>query len=472
MEEKDLPTRVIPPYLRRLGGLKVTKKVTFLHGADLHLGSRLKSVGEKSRDLQKWINEGVFIAFERMVSAAIECEVNFMVLCGDIYDQTERSAKSKRFFIKQMERLEEKSIPVYVIYGNHDHMDNKQEFFKYPDNVFIFSSDQAEVFEVTGDKGETIARILGQSYKNSSETRKMHKSYKPLDHDVVNIGLLHTGLQLNNKYVPCSAEELKDMDNIDYWALGHNHQPKIINEDYPVIAFSGIPQGRSMGEMGLGGCLLVTIEPQKTAEVKFIPTSSVIWLDLKVFVKENDSNQEDLISSMVKRGEKFLNEAENENLVMRDIGSGIKGDLGIKGYVVRWHISGRGEIHNSLKEDNEIRTVLVERMQEEFKSREPFFWTEDIRLDTISPLVNTEEISEEDVVMKTLQQIHEEFQRDPEIREEIMANKKLAKKWSPQENSEGIKDEVFLLNDDLYKSMVEKAFYLVAERILEGRGEK
>ena len=100
-----------------------------------------------------------------------------------------------------------------------------------------------------------IAAVSGFSYKNRAESRKLHLEYEYIP-GVWNIGLLHTQLELsNNNYVPASLTELMDMENINYWALGHIHKYSLLHKARNrAILFPGTPQGRNMNEEGVRGC--------------------------------------------------------------------------------------------------------------------------------------------------------------------------------------------------------------------------
>ena len=180
----------------------------FIHAADLHLGSFLNINGKPPEEIQALCKEAVYDGFERICNIAILYKVDFILICGDVYDSYLRSVRGNRFFINQCLRLSEINIGVYVIYGNHDATNEKQELFDMPQNVHILSSDNAEIFEVYKE-GEVIAKIVGKSYKHRSEREKIYENYL-LDNDVFNIAMLHTALEGDNKnYVPCTLEELK-----------------------------------------------------------------------------------------------------------------------------------------------------------------------------------------------------------------------------------------------------------------------
>lgn len=443
------------------------ERVKFLHAADLHLGSPLNFTGKLPPEIGEKVRDAGYTAFNRLVDAAIRHGVEFVLLCGDIYDQTERSARAKRFFIDQMEKLHAARIPVYLIYGNHDPLSGQYPYFRYPDNVHIFPAEAMEAVEVTGIDGRVKARILGQSYSRPSEKRKMHLSFSPPDHDAVNIGMLHTALNPAQLYVPCSAAELKSIRGIDYWALGHIHQRGIVHSSYPTIAFPGIIQGRHMGEQGLGGCFLVTAQRGKAAEVLFIPTSSIAWLTCEVPVKAGDNCEDDLVSSMTELEEQIL---ANEFMPDPGITPAPGESIALDGYMIRWVFTGRGEIHDLITGDGELGSLLTERMCQKFAGSDPFIWTEDVRFETSSPLVDLEKVSPEDVVLGALLQTHTEFQADPDARKEIIEI--IGSSWFEQKDGEDTRDKAFPLDDHTYNYLVKSALQLAADRIVKGREQR
>ena len=53
-------------------------------------------------------------------SLAIDEQVEFLIIAGDLYDGDWRDYKIGLFFARQMGRLNASNIPVYFLYGNHD----------------------------------------------------------------------------------------------------------------------------------------------------------------------------------------------------------------------------------------------------------------------------------------------------------------------------------------------------------------
>jgi len=445
------------------------KKIRFIHTADLHLGSPLKAVGELSEELQNFLKEASYTAFERIVDAAIAYNVNFMLISGDIYDREARSVAANRFFVNQMERLREKNIPVFITYGNHDPMDSSTEFFKVPENVKIFSSDTVTSHEIFDSRGILTARILGQSYRNPMESRKMHQDFNPPDDGAVNIGMLHTGLNPGiNAYVPCSLEELKNKSSIHYWALGHIHRPAILNSALPAISFPGIPQGRDMGEKGLKGCFLVISEPQASPQIHFIPTSPVIWLTREISIDSHRplENLNDLEELLVDDSRRIINSVPEAPCGCPAVG---RSDFSPQGYIVRWIITGRGKIHDEVISGNEdeIADHLEQALRQHMASVKPFLWTESIRFSTGTPISDFEALLKQDEIIRCLVHLQEKIEKDPELRRQAISA--MGSIWFEPNMEEDTKIDAFPVTEERLRHLLEQAKNLALESILRER---
>ena len=81
------------------------------------------------------------------------------------------------------------------------------------------------------------------------------------DFDDLAIGVLHANVgdrEGHGPYAPCSLEDLRAA-RMDYWALGHIHQPEVLDHS-PHTAYAGCPQGLDPTETGERGCWLVTLD--------------------------------------------------------------------------------------------------------------------------------------------------------------------------------------------------------------------
>ena len=98
------------------------KDISFIHCADLHLDSPFKGLSILPEGLFRRLKESTFLSFQRIVKEAMEREVDFVLISGDLYDGEDRSIKAQARMKKQMELLGEKGIQVFIIHGNHDHL--------------------------------------------------------------------------------------------------------------------------------------------------------------------------------------------------------------------------------------------------------------------------------------------------------------------------------------------------------------
>jgi DNA repair protein SbcD/Mre11 len=92
----------------------------FIHTGDIHLDSPLKGLSGQQGAAAERIRIATRVAFDNLVSQAIEEQVAFVIVAGDLYDGDWRDYQTGLFFVRQMGRLAQAGIPVFLLYGNHD----------------------------------------------------------------------------------------------------------------------------------------------------------------------------------------------------------------------------------------------------------------------------------------------------------------------------------------------------------------
>lgn len=447
--------------------------VRFIHASDIHLGSLLHYTGECRVDIAEIMKNATFEAFARICDAALEYAVDFLVLSGDIYDSDAQSVAAVHFFHQQCKRLGEKGIPIYVVRGNHDPLIGRSEVLEPPGNVYLFDSETVQTYEVRkDDSGELVARVLGQSYRGQADSRKMYSLYTPPDTGVWNVALIHTQLNpQNNNYVPCSLEDLCSKTGIHYWALGHIHECMILRRTYPAVAYSGIPQGRDSGEQGIGGCLLVELRSDSRPDLKFIPTSSIIWRRIEVRI-DGDSirtpkNLNDLADMLAEHAEAVL----DEPICFPDGVVGVKSSLSslIKGFVVQWVITGRGEIHDYLVEQSEEASeFLAQNLQRGFEHRKPFLCTDSVVIRTGKPVPALDVLKDKAIVWRDLQEVISMCLADTEMQRELLGE--LGQIWDVNVDHESVDPCRFQVTSEILDDIIAQAQQLIIERLMDRRG--
>lgn len=240
----------------------------FLHAADVHLDSPLRGLARYEGAPAGEIRAATRRAFDGLVTLAIEEEVAFVLLAGDLYDGDWKDYNTGLFFAAQMARLGEAGIRAFVVAGNHDAASQITKVLRPPPNVKVFSTRRPET-EVLEDLGGMSVAIHGQGFAHAAAADDLAAGYPPAVPHAWNVGLLHTSLDGrpgHASYAPTTADRLRAR-GYDYWALGHVHAREVVAEE-PWIVFPGNLQGRHARETGGKGATLVTVDDRGAARLE------------------------------------------------------------------------------------------------------------------------------------------------------------------------------------------------------------
>lgn len=441
------------------------RKVSFIHTADIHLGSILNVAGDElPADLENSIRGATLEGFRRVCQVALDFDVDFMLVAGDLYDREARSVRAQEFFVKQCRMLEEAGIDVFVIAGNHDPLQDKQDLFNLPANVRTFGGQKPEIHEFKKPGGYTSARIVGQSYQGRSETRKLHIQYGKPEPGAWNIALLHTQLEgAPSNYIPATLAELKERSDIHYWALGHIHKSEILHNRLPFIAYPGIPQGRHFGEQGRGGCLLMELAGEDLIPPVFIPTAPIIYKRVEVRIDQGRGSLPATIDALAQRLE-----TEGEKMLA---GAG-KGSYPLEGFIVEWIIRGRSEIYKQVEgseKEDEAKESILRNLRRKFEGRRPFLWTNAVALQLQSPL-DYDALLQGSRSRAELDLVIDQCLSEEEVKAELLD--KLGQIWRGHgdvESYEERDDLRFHPEEELVANLLAGAREMIVARLAEGR---
>lgn len=285
----------------------------FLHAADIHLDSPLLGLEAYDDAPVDEIRGASRRAFDNLINLAIDEEVAFLLLAGDLYDGDWKDYNTGLFFVDRMARLNRADIPVFIVAGNHDAASRITRSLRLPDNVTSFSTTHPESFLL--DK--IGVAIHGQGYKSRALTDDIASSYPQYIPHYFNIGLLHTGLtdrKGHEPYAPCSLDTLKSK-GYDYWALGHIHKREEVSRD-PLIVFPGNIQGRHIRETGAKGATMVTVEGGEITGIDHMPLDVLRWAHCHIDISSCETGE-----ALYERVQHVLEEeqdlAEERTLAMR-----------------------------------------------------------------------------------------------------------------------------------------------------------
>ncbi|MGD9646780.1 MAG: exonuclease SbcCD subunit D [Pirellulales bacterium] len=258
----------------------------FLHAADLHLDSPMLGLERYPGAPADRLRGATREALENLVQLALDEQVQFVVLAGDVYDGDWPDHNTGLYFVNQMNRLREGGVPVFLIAGNHDAANRMTRTLRLPEHVTVLSNRSPQSVEVE----RCGAVVHGQSFPRQEVWDNLAAGYPKAIRGAFNIGLLHTcatgGSASHERYAPCSLDDLRGRE-YDYWALGHIHQrAEVLRE--PLALFPGNLQGRHVRETGPKGCLIVEVDDRFQPQARFEPLDVVRWQRIVLAVQPNE----------------------------------------------------------------------------------------------------------------------------------------------------------------------------------------
>ena len=339
----------------------------FIHAADIHLDSPLRGLERYEGAPVERVRGATRDALKNLVQLALDEEVAFVLIAGDLYDGDWQDFNTGLFFSARMSRLREAGVPVFTISGNHDAASRIRTRLRLPDNVRVFSPRKTETVVLD----ELGVAVHGRSFGKQAVTENLARGYPDAVPDCFNIGLLHTsatGREGHENYAPCSIDDLL-LKGYDYWALGHVHQREIIRNRDPVIVYPGNIQGRHIREPGDKGCSLVTVDG-RSVTVEHRSLDVLRWVLLAI-----DAGGAPDAATILDRFRERLR---------RQLGEG-----GDRLLALRVQITGESAAHREFIRDperwtNEIRALATDETRGEA-------WVEKVLLET-TPAIDVDEL--------------------------------------------------------------------------------
>jgi exonuclease SbcD len=245
----------------------------FIHTADIHLDSPLRSLAFRNSELADLIGTATRTVLTNIVQLCRDEQVDALMIAGDLYDSSQSSMKTALFLAAQMRLLHEAGIQVFMIRGNHDAGSKITRELRLPDTVKVFGS-KSEPIEIKRAAHELPITVHGISFAQPKAEQSLLPKFKGPVAGAFNIGLLHTslnGAEGHDDYAPCSVTDLQ-ATGFNYWGLGHIHKRGDYSGACRVI-MPGMPQGRDIGEAGVKSVTLVTVSDDMSITVEERPTS-------------------------------------------------------------------------------------------------------------------------------------------------------------------------------------------------------
>ena len=225
----------------------------FAHLADCHIG------GWRDPKLSVLSVE----ALSKVVDICIEKSVDFMLISGDLFNTSVPSIDMIKATVKQLMRLKDKNIPIYLIAGSHDYSPSGKTMLDVLENtnLFINVTKRSEIingkiklnFVIDPKTGAKITGMLGK--RGGLETTY----YEHLMRDHLEQEEGYKIFMFHSAIAELKPKELEKMDagpisylpkGFDYYAGGHVHIVKHANlDEYKNVVYPGPLFPNSFGEL-------------------------------------------------------------------------------------------------------------------------------------------------------------------------------------------------------------------------------
>ncbi len=320
----------------------------FLHAADIHLGRQFTGLQRSSPELGDLFRRAGYSAWEKIVQAAVDNNVDFVTLAGDVFDAVHPTVRARVTFMRGIQRLYAEGIPVFMALGNHDPLRTFPNALRSLPGLHLFGPDPETRGSGAVEQVEGVM-LFGASYEKSVVTENLAKRFKRDKGMDVAIGVLHAnvfGYSAHKDYAPCTLDDLREAQ-MDAWCLGHVHSSQILWQD-PLILYAGTSQGAHAAECGARGCYLVQVNERAGSSAEFIPLAPVRWELIQ------------LDATGLSSPERLLEVAEEKCLELALEGQDLEA------VVVRISVTGVGSksLSDSMRPDGEIHELLAERLSE------------------------------------------------------------------------------------------------------------
>jgi len=411
----------------------------FIHAADIHLDSPLHGLSAYADAPADMLRNATREAFSELVSAAIDEQVDFMVIAGDLYDGTWRDHNTGIFFCREMGRLRRASIPVYVLFGNHDAESEMTGQLRLPDNVHTFSTRKPQTFRIDDLK----VALHGHSFKEKAVTTNLVTAYPSPVAGYFNIGVLHTALEggsMHASYAPCSVAELHAKE-YHYWALGHVHDYAMW-QDASTIVFPGNLQGRNIRETGRRGAVIVTVSDTEEVSVERLFIDVLRWESVTVDVSQASTLDEVALA------------------VGRELEALVESSVSSVPHAVRVTITGATQAHGELFGlETQLRVEVLAQIAAISHDR---LWLEKVKIAT-KPLAQSEPPTGRTDALADLHGLLIEAESDPEFLSMLKERLVALASQAPSELQKSVPELEHVRNGELARLVGEVRSGLIAQ---------
>ncbi len=312
----------------------------FIHAAGVLADHQVQDIGPCDDDVRSKLIDATLLSFERIVEACVENEVDFLLLVGDTFDESDRSLRARVAIREGFECLNEAGIDVFVVPGTRDSQHAWASFKNLPDNVSLFvpEVDEPTAIMRNGNVLATLQSCLGRSTGNvisKDESSSMGQSrIGPF-----RIGVIPPFASSSSTPDESAVETWLATHRVDYLAVPLPFARTTVTRMEQVAHGPGPATSMTRADTGPAGCSLVTVEGRASIATETIVTSPIRREKINITIGETAA-WDQLMSAM--RG--YV-----ESLPGLDRSSVL---------ILNWVLTGSGSLHASLHDADAERELF------------------------------------------------------------------------------------------------------------------
>lgn len=357
--------------------------IKFIHAADLHLDQPISGLSELPAHLRSGLSNAPYVAAQKIFDLAIAERVDFVLLCGDLYDSESASARAFAFLLTQFQRLAEKNIHVYWCGGETDFPDRWPSSVGLPDNVLTFSSTVVEEIEHRRN-GEKLCTIFASGY---DEKGRSASDLAASNSDTFNIAMSYgefDGGSFTGKHIA-------------YWALGGRHKSTKLEKTGTIAVYPGTPQGRHVKEPGVHGFKFCRVDRNGKLRVQSIEADYVRFMPQKIAISENVTMTQ-LQDMLTERALKMTSDCPDDLIL------------------TRWFFTTEGQFNPRIRKPEWAAKVL-EWLRDEFGRGDKGLWSTEVKVQAPKNLPS--EWYEEDTILGEFMRVVARYQSDDSLKLDV-----------------------------------------------------
>ena len=314
----------------------------FLQASDLHLEQPFYGVEEIPDHLRELFIEAPLRSAKRVFDLAVDQEVEFVLLVGDVLHPFQAGPAACTFLVEQFQRLAEHKISVYWSAGSVEHFENWPVALELPEQVHFCDQTRTERL-VHHREGVPLASVLAVDLSNLRGQEQGQDA----------AGLYRIAL---SREVP--SEEMISQEEFSYWALGGRHQRCTVSDmpgNATVAHDAGSPQGRCPREEGSHGVTLVHVDDSGSTTLESMATDVATWVQERIEIDDLTTG-EDLEELLNVRAIELANEGVGRT------------------QLVTWTIVGGDSVGRQMRRGL-LASELLQRLRKDFGYEETSVWS-------------------------------------------------------------------------------------------------